>query len=733
MMMEEYSDIERIPEFEKYEKQSKKFTELQKSQKSITNSILLKNHIDISKQKISSDIKKYVFELDKLRLASLENNSQIEKSEISQMQQNIKKSEKEKIIIEKADLEFVDMLEKVLNYLQAMDGREKNYKNINNSTQIRLRKIFDKIGKVVTEAKIKEDWIFKENQDINNFLGEYFGILFSLREDITELANRNFGICGGGSKKNKIKLINLKIDQLEYRFLGFKTLFRLKPRFTKVFKTYSGKREFIIPQPLVLDVNDLEDIIDMGLQNFPEFKEIEKTKIIYETKIEKVEVPIEIEKKVFTKPEIKYEKEKKSDFFVAQEYFLGIGKVKNIQKAIQNFEKAEKNGNTEASNILGKIYLNGIGVKKNYEKSYHHFKKSAQEHNPESLYYIGFMIEKGYIENLSQKKRILESYQYFKKSADLDFPEALTDLGFYYEKGLITKCDEKKAILLYKKSIGFNNARAMNNLASIYLTKKKNVEVFQKSAFELFKKSSDLGNKEALTNLAICYLEGIGTTKNFIIAHELFSQSAKNKDPDALFYLAFFKLKKIDTNSVKDYREIHHLLTEVLLINPEHADALYYTGYLYENGLGLELNYDKSIFYYKKSVNVSKEKNAKALYKLGIFYRKKNIGKSNYYLKKAAELGDSDAVNKLGENYEKEGRIKMAEEFYKTGLELGNKDAEVNLAILTIKKDFDNEDCKDFIKEAAEEGNEKARVFMGGCMDKENEEEFMLVKSFFKN
>lgn len=725
MINKSYSELENITHFEQYQKPTTPKNENQKE--NLSNKALINNYIYTSKKKISEDIKKYVFELDKLRLENLQN-SQIEEDQDYENENEMK----EKIVIEKPDYEFVDMLEKVLDYLKTMEAIEKTYRNIDNQTQIRLRKIFDSIGKVVTEAKIKEDWIFKENQDINNFLGEYFGILFSLRENITDLTKTNFGICGGGSKKKKLKLIDLKIIQLENRFMGFKTLFRLKPRMTKVYKNYSGQKEFLKPPLLDLDVNDLLDIIDMGLRDFPELKE--KTKVIYETKIEKIEIPQpqKMEKKVFAEPKIIYEKQDKSNFFLAQEYFLGIGKLKNYQKAIEYFKIAEKKGNAEASNILGKIYLNGTGTKKNFEEAYIHFKKSANHHHPESLYYIGFMIEKGQILNLPEKKRIEQSYNYFKKAADLDYPEALTDLGFYYEKGLYNKPDEERAIKLYKKSISFNNARAMNNLASIYLTKKKNIEVFQKEAFNLFKKSSELGNKEALTNLAICYLEAIGTPKNFLIAHELFSQSAKNKDPDALFYLAFFKLKKVDTNSKKDYQKIHNLLTEVLLINPEHADALYYTGYLYENGLGLDLNKDKANFYYKKSVKVSKEKNSKALFKLGCFYNEKNYSKAFYYFKKAAELGDSDAINRLGENFEKEGKFEIAKEYYQGASEMGNREAGVNLAILNVRECQGNEESRDFIREAAEEGNEKAKVYLKRNFEGKENEEYTVVQSFFK-
>ena len=58
------------------------------------------------------------------------------------------------------------------------------------------------------------------------------------------------------------------------------------------------------------------------------------------------------------------------------------------------------------------------------------------------------------------------------------------------------------------------------------------------------------------------------------------------------------------------------MLRKVLAADPEHSDALYYLGFLYENGLGTDQDLKSSQNYYSKAVKVSDEKNAKAMYKL---------------------------------------------------------------------------------------------------------------------
>lgn len=65
------------------------------------------------------------------------------------------------------------------------------------------------------------------------------------------------------------------------------------------------------------------------------------------------------------------------------------------------------------------------------------------------------------------------------------------------------------------------------------------------------------------------------------------------------------------------YQEANDMLRRVLAEDPNHSDALYYLGFLYENGLGTDRDLKTSMTYYQKAVQQSGEQNAKAMYKLG--------------------------------------------------------------------------------------------------------------------
>ena len=98
----------------------------------------------------------------------------------------------------------------------------------------------------------------------------------------------------------------------------------------------------------------------------------------------------------------------------------------------------------------------------------------------------------------------------------------------------------------------------------------------------------------------------------------MFKEAADQKEPDAIFYLAYFKLKEASRQEREElYQEANDMLRQVLAQDNSHSDALYYLGFLYENGLGTDRDLKTSLSYYQKAVKASGEQNAKAMYKLG--------------------------------------------------------------------------------------------------------------------
>lgn len=118
----------------------------------------------------------------------------------------------------------------------------------------------------------------------------------------------------------------------------------------------------------------------------------------------------------------------------------------------------------------------------------------------------------------------------------------------------------------------------------------------------------------------------------------MFKEAAEKREPDAIFYLAYFKLKEAASQENEDvYQEANDMLRRVLVEDPEHSDALYYLGFLYENGLGTDQDLKTSFSYYQKAVQASDEQNAKAMYKLAnILYS----GEASGVINKGEKTGD---------------------------------------------------------------------------------------------
>ena len=104
------------------------------------------------------------------------------------------------------------------------------------------------------------------------------------------------------------------------------------------------------------------------------------------------------------------------------------------------------------------------------------------------------------------------------------------------------------------------------------------------------------------------------------------------------------------TDEQDKYIEAADLFRETVSKDPEYADAFFYLGFLFEHGLGVELDKKTALNYYQKAANLD---HPKGWIKVGSCYAtgsgtNKNLKTAEEAYINAARLQDTEAMNLLG-------------------------------------------------------------------------------------
>lgn len=195
-----------------------------------------------------------------------------------------------------------------------------------------------------------------------------------------------------------------------------------------------------------------------------------------------------------------------------------------------------------------------------------------------------------------------------------------------------------------------------------------------------FQKAAHKGNPEAMNRWGLCLKNGEGVTKNESEAVSWFQKASElgHKEApanQALMEQVLFE-KGNEYSRKKEYEKaVDNYRTAARLNHPQALNAL---GLCYYEGTGVEKNAKKAAYCFLKASRlgcVDAPKNliqlgdAEALFKLGYHYNtQKEFEKAAEFYQKAAELGHPMALNNLGVCYEKgegvEKDIKKAFDLY---------------------------------------------------------------------
>ena len=264
------------------------------------------------------------------------------------------------------------------------------------------------------------------------------------------------------------------------------------------------------------------------------------------------------------------------------DYFYGITRPVNRAKAVEYFLEAGKLGNADALFFLSIHQQNHDNLKEATQVA----KRSLELGNEAAKIKLGEIQE--------DEKLMKEGFNALKKKVDSGDMHYANSLGYAYEVGIGTSLSIKEAMKYYEMAAKQNNALGMMNLADLYIQEDK-----LKKAKPLLVKAAKKEYGYAQYLLAMNFFDLY--SENNKGALFWLERAANNDEPEALYQLGVYYSEGGEADlakSIKYYQRAAEL---------NHADATLALSYLYDEGISVEQDDDKALFFLKKAAELENQ------------------------------------------------------------------------------------------------------------------------------
>lgn len=259
------------------------------------------------------------------------------------------------------------------------------------------------------------------------------------------------------------------------------------------------------------------------------------------------------------------------------DYFYGISYPVNRTLAVKYFQEAGKLENADALFFLSIHQQNNDNLKEATQAA----KRSLELGNEAAKIELGEIQE--------DEKLMKEGFNALKKKVDSGDIHYANSLGYAYVFGVGTSLSIKEAMKYYEMAAKQNNAIGMTNLAELYIQENK-----LKKAKPLLVKAAEkeYGYAQYLLAMNFFYYKH----ENNKEALHWLERAAGNDEPYALYQLGLYYSEANDlAKAIKYYQRAAEL---------NNADALLELYYIYGEGVGVEQDDDKALFYLKKAAEL---------------------------------------------------------------------------------------------------------------------------------
>ena len=264
------------------------------------------------------------------------------------------------------------------------------------------------------------------------------------------------------------------------------------------------------------------------------------------------------------------------------DYFYGITRPVNRAKAVEYFLEAGKLENADALFFLSIHQQNNDNLKEATQAA----KRSLELGNEAAKIKLGEIQE--------DEKLMKEGFNALKKKVDSGDMHYANSLGYAYEFGIGTSLSIKEAMKYYEMAAKQNNALGMMNLADLYIQEDK-----LKKAKPLLVKAAKKEYGYAQYLLAMNFFDLY--SENNKGALFWLERAANNDEPEALYQLGVYYSEGGEADlakSIKYYQRAAEL---------NHADATLALSYLYDEGISVEQDDDKALFFLKKAAELENQ------------------------------------------------------------------------------------------------------------------------------
>ncbi len=428
-----------------------------------------------------------------------------------------------------------------------------------------------------------------------------------------------------------------------------------------------------------------------------------------------------------------------AQFRLGYRYEKGIDVDVNYNKAIDWYEKAVQQANTDAMCRLGTLYRDGKGVFPSPQDAIRLFEMAANNGDMNGYYQLGLMYEFG--DGVKRDgERAIHYYMLAKDNNKAEYRA-----GFLFDKGRGIKKSCKDAIEWYLKAATHGNRDAKKNLVSMIIIDKQMLNVSD-LVYEWVVEAADSGDVTAERWLGKRHSYG-SEHENIFIAAKYYEMAAKNGDAESAFELGLIierrestepstKALKWFTIAAKDNVTVawYHIydiwgrrwktlddsqLEQVDISECKHAaddgfwGSYYLLGQLFEKGIGIESDLPSAVYYYKKSAEKGHEGSIVRI--VAINYECRIV--SDYeipeeWIQIAADNGCADAQYHMAHKLyssDLESNRKVAMYYYRSAVKQNHMYSQYELGKILLHDNKHSSDAIKMIGKAAIQGHKDAK------------------------